>query len=286
MGGFSVLNNLASLAAQQQSAATQAQLQKTLLRMSSGTRIVTGGDDAAGLSIADGLQAQIRSLQQSVRNANDGIGFLQTADSTLGQVTNLLNRAATLLTEAATGTNKDSLDEISAELTQIYQEIDRVGVATTFNGTEVFSGDKIDIFIGDTTNATTASAATVSFTVSTLSVAELGLTEGVAGTGSEIVVAVATAADAQKMLNEVASAISSVATERGVLGAKMNRLENAVGIMQSQIQNLTAAESQIRDADMAEEIANMTKYQILSQVGLASMAQANATTQSVLSLLR
>lgn len=286
MGGFSVLNNLASLAAQQQSAATQAQLQKTLLRMSSGTRIVTGGDDAAGLSIADGLQAQIRSLQQSVRNANDGIGFLQTADSTLGQVTNLLNRAATLLTEAATGTNKDSLDEISAELTQIYQEIDRVGVATTFNGTEVFSGDKIDIFIGDTTNATTASAATVSFTVSTLSVAELGLTEGVAGTGSEIEVTVATAEDAQTMLDEVAGAISTVATDRGVLGAKMNRLENAVGIMQSQIQNLTAAESQIRDADMAEEIANMTKYQILSQVGLASMAQANATTQSVLSLLR
>ncbi|HRR25731.1 MAG TPA: flagellin, partial [Acidobacteriota bacterium] len=108
----------------------------------------------------------------------------------------------------------------------------------------------------------------------------------VAGTGSEIEVTVADAAGAQTMLNEVASAISSVATERGVLGAKMNRLENAVGIMQSQIQNLTAAESQIRDADMAEEIANMTKYQILSQVGLASMAQANATTQSVLSLLR
>lgn len=286
MGGFSVLNNLASLAAQQQSAATQAQLQKTLLRMSSGTRIVTGGDDAAGLSIADGLQAQIRSLQQSVRNANDGIGFLQTADSTLGQVTNLLNRAATLLTEAATGTNSDSLEEISAELTQIYQEIDRVGLATTFNGAKVFSNDKIDIFIGDTTNATTASAATVSFTVSTLSVAELSLEEGVEGTGSEIEVTVADAAGAQTMLDQVASAISTVATDRGVLGAKMNRLENAVGIMQSQIQNLTAAESQIRDADMAEEIANMTKYQILSQVGLASMAQANATTQSVLSLLR
>ncbi len=286
MGGFSVLNNLASLAAQQQSAATQAQLQKTLLRMSSGTRIVTGGDDAAGLSIADGLQAQIRSLQQSVRNANDGIGFLQTADSTLGQVTNLLNRAATLLTEAATGTNSDSLEEISAELTQIYQEIDRVGLATTFNGTKVFSGEEVNIFIGDTTNATTASAATVSFTVNTLSVEELGLEEGVEEAGSEIKVTIEDAEDAQKMLDEVANAISTVATERGVLGAKMNRLENAVGIMQSQIQNLTAAESQIRDADMAEEIANMTKYQILSQVGLASMAQANATTQSVLSLLR
>lgn len=286
MGGFSVLNNLASLAAQQQSSVTQAQLQKTLFRLSSGKRIVTGGDDAAGLSIADGLQAQVRSLQQSVRNANDGIGFIQTADSALGQVTNLLNRAATLLTQAATGTNSDSLTEIAAELTQIYQEIDRVGTATTFNGTTVFSGSSVSIFIGDTTNATTASAATVSFTVSSLSVSALGLSTGVTGSGSSISVSITDATTAQTMLDEVNSAIDSVASERGTLGAKLNRLENSVNIMQAQIQNLTAAESQIRDADMAAEIANMTKFQILSQVGLASMAQANATAQNVLSLLR
>ncbi|GAB4246299.1 MAG: flagellin [Acidobacteriota bacterium] len=285
MGGFSVLNNLASLAAQQQSAVTQAQLQKTLFRLSSGKRIVTGGDDAAGLSIADGLQAQIRSLQQSVRNANDGIGFIQTADSALGQVTNLLNRAATLLTEAATGTNSDSLTEISAELTQIYQEIDRVGTATTFNGTTVFSGSSVSIFVGDTTNATTASAATVSFTVQSLSTTALGIDVG-GQTGTNISVTLADASAAQTMLNEVNSAIDTVAGWRGTLGAKLNRLENSVNIMQAQIQNLTAAESQIRDADMAAEIANMTKFQILSQVGLASMAQANATSQSVLSLLR
>ncbi|MFZ0429302.1 MAG: flagellin, partial [Acidobacteriota bacterium] len=198
MGGFSVLNNLASLTAQQQSSITQMNLQKTLFRLSSGRRIVSGGDDAAGLAIADGLQAQIRSLGQSVRNANDGIGFIQTADSALGQVTNLLNRAATLLTEAATGTNsgEDTLPKIESELQEIYQEIDRVGVATTFNGTSVFGAD-MQIFIGDTTNAvveggdTISSAAAVSFTVTSLSASALSLSAGVSDSGSDMTVEIA-----------------------------------------------------------------------------------------------
>ncbi len=293
MGGFSVLNNLASLAAQQQSSVTQMNLQKTLFRLSSGKRITTGGDDAAGLAIADGLQAQTRSLTQSVRNANDGIGFIQTADSALGQVTNLLNRAATLLTEAATGTNSGSLTKIGSELQEIYKEIDRVGVATKFNGTAVFSGESTSVFIGDTTNAQTASAATVSFTVKALSVTSataLNIQGGegdpdVSGSGDGLTVTL-TADNIDDQLNDVSNAINSVAEWRGSLGASMNRLENSVSVMQSQIQNLTAAESQIRDADMAAEVANMTKFQILSQVGLASMAQANATSQGVLSLLR
>jgi flagellin len=286
MGGFSVLNNLASLAAQQQSAVTQSNLQKTLFRLSSGKRITSGGDDAAGLAIADGLQAQTRALTQSVRNANDGIGFIQTADSSLGQVTNLLNRAATLLTEAATDTNSGSLTKIKTELQSIFNEIDRVGIATKFNGTDVFTDTAKNVFVGDTTNATSASAAQVSFTVGALSASGLlsGTTFG--GSVTARTITLGDASDATAMLNDVNSAISSVATTRGSLGASLNRLENSVSIMQSQIQNLTAAESQIRDADMAAEVANMTKYQILSQVGLASMAQANTTSQGVLSLLR
>ncbi len=283
MGGFSVLNNLASLTAQQQSSITQMNLQKTLFRLSSGKRIVSGGDDAAGLAIADGLQAQIRSLTQSVRNANDGIGFMQTADSSLGQVTNLLNRAATLLTQAATDTNSGSVSKIEAELAQIFQEIDRVGTATQFNGTAVFDASSKNVFIGDTTNSL-SSAASVSFTVGTLSTGGLGLSTGVTNSGSSISVSIGSSA--KTMLGEVNTAITNVATNRGTLGAKMNRLESSTSIMQSQIQNLTAAESQIRDADMAAEVANMTKFQILSQVGLATMAQANSTTQGVLSLLR
>lgn len=285
MGGFSVLNNLASLAAQQQSSVTQSNLQKTLFRLSSGKRITSGGDDAAGLAIADGLQAQTRALTQSVRNANDGIGFIQTADSTLGQVTNLLNRAATLLTEAATDTNKDSLPKIKTELTSIFNEIDRVGIATKFNGTAVFDSGAVNVFVGDTTNATSASAAQVAFTVGPLSASGLVAT-GVAGDVTDRSITLEDSADATAMLDDVNDAIGTIAETRGSLGASMNRLQNSVSIMQSQIQNLTAAESQIRDADMAAEVANMTKFQILSQVGLASMAQANTTSQGVLSLLR
>jgi flagellin len=286
MGGFTVLNNLSSLIAQQQSNVTQMNLQKTLFRLATGQRINSGGDDAAGLAIADGLRAQIRSLQQSVRNANDGVGYVQTADSALGQVTNLLNRAATLLTQGATDTNSGSLEKIAEELTAIYQEIDRVGVATTFNGADIFADSATRIFIGDTTNAGNEDAAFVSFEIGLLSSGGLGLTEGVTGAGSELAVAVLDADAATAMLQEVNAAIADVAGKRGSLGAVVNRLENSAGIMQAQIQNLTAAESQIRDADMASEIANLTKFQILSQVGLAAMAQANASPQGVLSLLR
>ncbi|MFB3901894.1 MAG: flagellin [Acidobacteriota bacterium] len=287
MGAFSVLNNLSSLVAQQQSSANQLSLQKTLFRLSSGSRVNRGGDDAAGLAIADGLRGQIRTLQQSVRNANDGIGFIQVADSALGQVSNLLTRAASLLTQAASSTNSSSESAIETELAQIYQEIDRIGTATQYNGVAVFSSGARDIFVGDTQNLSPANAQ-ISFDTSALNVSDLGLSDGVTSSGSSITVNInpSGAASAAKMLADVEAAIDEVATRRGRLGARMNRLENSVSIMQSQIQNLTAAESQIRDADMAAEIANLTKFQILSQVGTAAMAQANSVPQGILSLLR
>src|SRR5215467_5463737 len=136
---LSVLNNVTSLAAQNQLSMTQASLQKTLFRLSSGSRINTGADDAAGLAIADGLHANITALTQSARNANDGVGKLQVADGALGQVTTLLDRAITLATEAATGTVSQSQREaLNAEFTAIKAEIDRIGGKTTFNGTAVF----------------------------------------------------------------------------------------------------------------------------------------------------
>lgn len=287
MPSFSVINNLPGIVAQQQAGVNQTGLQRTLYRLSSGLRINSGRDDAAGLAIADGLRAQIRSLQQSVRNANDGVGYLQIADSALGEVTNLLNRAAQLLSQAASDPNAGGLTAIEAELSELYQEIDRVGGATTFNGAQIFVSGTLNIFVGDTTNVSAATAQ-LSFTSSALSTADLAISTGVTGTGSAIAVDIdnAGAASAAAMLTEVATAIDSVAAKRGTLGAKMNRLDNAVSIMQAQLQNLTAAESQIRDADMAEEVANLTRFQILSQVGLASMAQANAVPQGVLALLQ
>jgi flagellin len=284
MASFSVVNNMPSLVAQQQAGVNQAGLHKTLLRLSTGLRVNRGGDDAAGLAIADGLKAQIRTLQQSVRNANDGVGFLQVADSALGKVTDLLNRAAQLLTEAASDTNTDGETAIETELGQIYQEIDRLGAATKYNGVTVFSDTARDIFVGDTQNL--SDNAKISFSTSALSVSSLSITTGVSGSGASIAVDITTTNTAENMLTQIESAIDSVASKRGTLGAKMNRLENAVGIMQAQVQNLTTAESQIRDADMAKEVANLTRFQILSQVGLAAMAQANAVPQGVLALLQ
>lgn len=282
---FSVVNNLASLVAQQQSSVNQAGLQKTLFRLSSGLRVNNGGDDAAGLAIADGLKAQIRTLQQSVRNANDGIGFIQVADSALGQVTDLLNRAAQLLGQAASDTNSGGEVAIETELAELYQEIDRVGSATSYNGTTVFSATEISIFVGDTQNLT-AGNADIGVTTGALSASDLSVAAGITGTGSSIAVDIDATNTAEVMLAEVEAAIDTVAASRGTLGAKMNRLQNSVSIMEAQVQNLTAAESQIRDADMAAEVANLTKYQILSQVSLSALAQANAVPQGVLALLQ
>ncbi len=281
---FSVITNLPSLVAQHHSTQNQQSLQRTLFRLSTGQRLFRGGEDPAGLALADGLNGQIRTLEQSIRNANDGVGFAQVADSAYGQVQNLLSRAASLLAEAESDTNSSGEAAIETELGQIYQEIDRIGAATSFNGTAIFSNATRNIFVGDTQNLT-ASNAQIGISSSALSTADLTITSGVTGTGSTIAVDIGTVT-ATDMLVQVEAAIDTVASRRGSLGASMNRLENAVSVMQSQVQNLTAAESQIRDADFASEIANLTKFQILSQVGVAAMAQANAIPQSVLSLFQ
>ncbi|MEE8584955.1 MAG: flagellin, partial [Acidobacteriota bacterium] len=195
-----------------------------------------------------------------------------TADGALNEVSNLLTRAASLADQAATSTNTGQYGVILNELTQLYAEIDRIGAATSFNGTDVFSATATDIFVGDT-----QSASTISFTTGLLTTAGLLLTDPPL---------LATTADAQAILVEVEAAIDTVAASRGTLGAFANRLENAAGVIQSQIQNLTAAESQIRDANIAEEVANLTKFQILQQTGIASLAQANQSAQSVLALFQ
>ncbi len=296
MGNFSVINNLPALAARTEAQVNGTNLQNTLYRISSGLRLRTGADDAAGLVIADNLKGQIRTLQQSVRNANDGVGFLQTADSALGQIQNLLTRAASLLSEAAsldTTNQTDEIDAIETELGNIYGEINRVSNGTKFGGQDVFGATK-SVFVGDTKNLV-ASNSTISVSTNTATIGtggNLGVSSGVAlAAGSQTSVTVtigagAGAATATVMLNEVQSAINTVAGQRGTVGAQMNRLSNAVGVMQAQIQNVSSAESQIRDANKAEEVANMTKFQILSQTGIAALAQANSQSQSVLALFR
>jgi flagellin len=278
---LSILNNIPSLAAQNQLAITGSNLQKTLFRLSSGSRINTGADDAAGLAIADGLHANVTALTQSGRNANDGVGMLQVADGALAQVTTLLNRAVTLATESSTGTVSDTQrGALDKEFQAIVSEIDRIGTKTTFNGTGVFTATATDIYL---TDSTTNGSSTISATTGALSKSDVGDgTTALDMTKDDLT----TATKAQSALGDINSAIANIATRRGTLGASMNRLQSAVNVINNQTQNLSAAEDGIRAADIAQEVANMTKYSILNQTGISSLAQANQMQQSVLKLLQ
>lgn len=278
---LSILNNIPSLAAQNQLAITGSNLQKTLFRLSSGSRINTGADDAAGLAIADGLHANVTALTQSGRNANDGVGMLQVADGALAQVTTLLNRAVTLATESSTGTVSDTQrGALDKEFQAIVSEIDRIGTKTTFNGTGVFTATATDIYL---TDSTTNGSSTISATTGVLSKSDVGDGTTALDMTKD---ALTTAAKAQTALGDINSAIANIATRRGNLGASMNRLQSAVNVINNQTQNLSAAEDGIRAADIAQEVANMTKYSILNQTGISSLAQANQMQQSVLKLLQ
>jgi flagellin len=273
---ISILNNIPSLVAQNQLSITQANLQKTLFQLSSGSRINSGADDAAGLAIADGLGANITALTQSAQNANSGVGALQVSDGSLAQVTTLLNRSITLATEASTGTvSTTQRTVLNAEYTAIRDEINRIGTTATFNGTSVFTTGTTSIFLSDAN-----SSSTIGVTVGILATSGtggLGLVNDITGTDG---------ANAQVALTQIDGAIATVAALRGTIGAGINRLQAATNVINNQVQNLTSAQDGIRSADISQVVGNLARYSILSQTGIAALAQANATQQNVLQLLR
>ena len=284
MGSFSILNNIAGINAQNQLNLNNVNLNRTLLRLSSGKRINSGADDAAGLQIADSLRANIRAIDQAVRNANDGIAVAQIADGALQEISNLITRAFTLAEEAATETvDASGRAALNAEFTQIEAEIARIATQTNFNGVALFTADGLNgdlsVFVGDVSvaSAITVNVATIETDGNT--VTDLGgvdLSE----------VSLEDAEGAISALSTLKSALSAVSSSRAEIGAGMNRLQSAVAVLQTTSQNTQAAESTIRDANMAEEVANLTKYQILAQAGIAALSQANANSQLVLALLR
>jgi flagellin len=274
---LSLLNNIPSLLAENNLDLTQANLNKTLEELSSGSRINSGADDPAGLAIANGLSANIAALQQSAANANDGVGALQVADGALSQVTTMLNRAVTLATEAANGTVSSTQQAaIDAEYQQILNEITSIGTSTTFNGTTVFGTNSTSIFLSDgVTNSS------IGVTIGQLSTSTIGTTTvGLDGTSLTSV------ANATTALTDIDSAIAAVAGARGNLGATMNRLTDAVNVMQNEVTNYTSAESAITSADVGTVVSNLSQYQILQQTGMAALAQANSSQQAVLKLLQ
>ncbi len=291
--GFSVVNNVQSLNALNRLARTNIGLSKTLERLSSGLRINSAADDASGLAIADSLRADVAALNQAVRNANDGISVVQVADGALAEISNLLQRAMALAEQAASDTSgEDSSDEKNAlndEYQSILREINRISLTVDFNGRVLFgtSGATFDVQVG--ASATQANNV-ITLTTSALEAVGTGTGGlGLTGSGSGITVtttALQTKAGAQTELAKIRAAIDDISSRRGDLGAALNRLEATVSVVSIQAQNLQAAESRIRDADVAAEVVNLVKFQVLNQTGLSALAQANASAQSVLSLLR
>ena len=271
---LSVLNNLSAMSAENSLSMTQANLQKTLTQLSTGSRINSGADDAAGLSIANGMQANIAALTQSSQNATNSVGQLQTADGALSQVTALLNRAVTLATEASnTDLAANQTTALDNEFTSIKSEIDQIGQSTDFNGANVFSATAANTFISDGV----ATNNTITTTIGALS------TSGALAISTD---ALTSQTSAQTALTDIVAAINTVSAQRGAIGASINRLTSASNVMNSQVQNLTSASNGISNADIGKTVANMTQFNILQSTGMAALQQANQSQQAVLKLVQ
>jgi flagellin len=270
----SILNNVSALGASRQLGITGKGLNQTIERLTTGRRINRASDDAAGLGISNKLGADIRIASQGKRNANDAISYLQVADGVLDEVTNLLTRASELAEQAKTGTISDSnRTNIDAEFQNIIKTIGDIGQNTKFNGASVFSTAATNVSVG--------SFSAVSVTVGQISTSTsvaYGLTAGTQKLD--------TAANASAASTLIDAAISSVSGTRATLGANMQQLtavSNSLGI---QVENFTAAKSQILDANIADEVVNLTKFQILNQSGTSALSKANQSSQQILALLQ
>jgi len=265
----SILNNIASIRAQRNLGLSEIGLNKTIGRLSTGERINQASDDAAGLQISNNLRADIRILGQARRNANDGNGRIAIAEGVMEEAINILTRSAELAEQAASGTTS-SAGRVA--LNQEYQEIraalDAMDSDTRYDGLELF-GSSFSVRVGELSSEIVA--------VSTQPIDSASL--GVIGD-------LLTSTNADIALGQITAAIELISSNRGSLGAKSQRLNTLINSIGISIENIQAAESQIRDADVAEEVVNLTKYQILTQTGVSALAQANQSSQAVLSLLQ
>ncbi len=276
--GLRVNQNISSLNAQRNLSNSTLGLQKSLQRLSSGLRITRAADDAAGLAISEGFRADIRSLSQAQRNANDGISLLQIGEGALDEVSGILIRQRELAIQAANGTlGTTERNTIDTEYKDLLDEINRIAAVTEFNGTAILaSGGTTTFQIG--VNNTADDRITIAAVDARTSA--IGIGSAAAG-GS-----VSTVTNARAALSNLDSAIAQVASLRATFGTVQNRLESAIRSLAVSVENSSAAESRIRDVDFASETANLTRNQVLQQAGISVLSQANVSTQSALSLLR
>ena len=274
--GLRINTNIASIGAQRVLGQVTDRIATRYKRLATGLRITGAADDAAGLAISERLRAQVRSLDQARRNAADGISMVQTGEGAMQEVGNILLRLRELAVQASngtmSGTDRQTLDD---EFAQLVYEVDRIGRATEFNGIKLLDG----------------SASTVVFqigygTTSGVDTLQAGLSPVLATSLGLDVLGVTNVANAQASMTAIDQAIDSVSRTRGTFGAMQNRLESTIRYLGVQVENLSAAESRIRDVDIARETAELAKDQILQQATISVLAQANSLPQLALRLLQ
>jgi flagellin len=261
--GLRIQNNVEAFNAHRQLTGTASKAAKAMEKLSSGYRINKAADDAAGLAISEKMRAQITGLAQSQRNAQDGVSLVQTAEGSLAEVHSMLNRLRELKVQYDNGTlSTEDKTAISNEATALTNEITAIGTDTKFNGKALLTGDTFDFVVGAEGEKVSTTGVTLSTDVGSIDITASG------------------------GLTTIDTAIKNVSTSRSQLGAVQNRLEHRLNNLATYQENLVASESRIRDVDMASEMVNFTKLQILQQAGTSMLAQANQAPQSVLSLLR
>jgi len=284
--GLRINNNIAAFNAYRNLSVTDTAMSKSLEKLSSGYRINRAADDAAGLAISEGLRSQIGGLKVAVRNAQDGISVVQTAEGALNESQAILQRMRDLAVQAANGGSQDATAQAAAdtEFQQLNQELDRIANTTNFNGNKLLDGNFSGAFQVDSGTAA-GSVITVDLTgagaLSGLTITGLDST----GLGTSTASLTSTG-NATSAIGTLDSALKDVSTVRAKLGAFQNRFEHTINNLNVAVENLSASESRIRDTDMASEMVEFTKNQILSQAGTAMLAQANQAPQSVLKLLQ
>jgi flagellin len=275
--GLRIYNNVEAQMAHRQLSSTNTQLSRTMERLSSGLRINRAADDAAGLAVSEEMRSQIRGMNVASRNAQDGVSMVQVADGALGGVNDMLQRIRDLSVQAANGTLTDQQrSNLDQEVQSIVAEMARVAADTEFNGVKILSGSVATAANAVTLQVGANGSQVIAFTIGTMSAADLGISG----------IAIGSAASATQAIASVDAAIRQVNASRASMGAIQNRLEQTISRLDLTSENLQAAESRVRDADMATEMIDFTRNQILQQSGTAMLAQANQAPQTILRLLQ
>jgi flagellin len=279
--------NIIALNAQRNLATSQSSLSSSMQRLSSGLRVNTAKDDAAGMAISERMSAQIRGMTVAARNANDGISLAQTAEGALGKVSDAFQRMRELAVQAANATNADGdKDSLDKEFGELAKEVQRVLGGTTFNGLAVLAGDAgaLNFQVGANTSSNDAISITTTNMTANADITAVAGTDN-AGSGRAKIDKDATATDIKTVIDSIDTALDTINGERATLGASQSRFDAVISNLQIAIENQSAARSRIIDTDFAAETANLSRAQILQQAGNAMVAQANQLPQQVMQLL-